>query len=651
VSADALEIVQPQAALNQAEAIESLLSRLEAAARTDRDPAEFFQQLLQDLVGALSAVSGAVWSETDQGLACLQRIGGGPRSPEQLSEACERRLAAAALTDRESKLLAPGAEVPSVEAENESTCLQCLAPRETDGVPGFVLRLALRPDASLGARETASGLLAAVADIALSFQVQHRLRTLHAQESAWKELDAAVLAINSTTRLAECSQMMAEQVRRLTGADRASVLVRRGRRCRLTGISSAAAADRRARQVRLIERVAAEVVAGGGSLQVRIGEGGAARHSAALETYLDETQLRTVRCEVLPAARESSPPVGCLVVESFTAEPTGPWEWRVHLLAPHCGRALERALADQRRGWRGWLNPLRSVSRTALWLLAIALLAGAGLALAVVPADFTIEASGRMMPVERRGVFATADAIVTSVLVKDGSAVTAGQPLVTLIDPDLELEFSRLTGELQTAAARLDSVQAQRKLKRLDRDTDASLLSIEAEELQATVAGLTRQLEVVERQRERLTVVSPLNGRVTRWDLATVLSSLPVRHGQVLMDVYNPQGPWRLELDVPDDVSGYVRLAAADGRPRVDYVFQTDPGRISSGVLNEFADATDINAAGDLTVRGLVDLPDGVAETRQRGASVTAKIYCGRRALGFVWFREAIEFVQRRILF
>lgn len=647
-------LAEPRTALNQADAIESLLVRLETAARQDRDPAEFFQQLLQDVVGALSGLSGAVWSETDQGLICLQRIGGGPRSTEQLSETCERRLAAAALMDKEAKLLAPGAELPAVEAVNESTCLQCLTPRETDGVPGFVLRVSLRPEASLGARETASGLLAAAADIALSFQIQHRLRTLHAQELAWKELDAAVLAINSTTQLAECARVIAEQVRRLTGSDRASLLVRRGSRCRLAAISSAAAAaDRRARQVRLLERVASEALQGGGSFQVRVGDGmSGLRISEAVEAYLDETQLRIIRCDVLNVPdKATQKAVGCLVVDSFTGEATPHWEQRLGVLTPHCARALERALAEQSRGWRRLLNPLRSLSKAALWLLAGVVLIGACVALAVIPADFTIEAPGRLMPAERRGVFAPADAIVTDILVTDGSVVAAGQPLVKLTDPALEQEHSRLSGELQTAAARLDAVQARRKLALRDPKADKSLLSIEEEELRATVAGLERQLAVVQQQRERLTVVSPLAGRVTRWDLTEVLNSLPVRHGQMLMDVFNPDGPWRLELEIPDDVAGYVREGTVEKSPRVDYVFQTNPGQISTGVLTHLADATDVSSDRQLSVRGLVDLPRDAAGTRQRGAGVTAKIHCGRRAIGFVWFREALEFIQRRILF
>jgi hypothetical protein len=648
------EPAPPTSALNQAEAIEALLGRLENAARSRLPAAEFFPSVVQDVVSALGAISGAIWAESDQGLQCQSRIGGGPKSAEELSLETEQRLAAATLLDGEVRWLAPGAQVSGEEpVENDSHAIQCLAPRSAEGVTGIVLRVGLRADASLSARETASGLLAAVSEIVLTFQLQDRLRNLHVQESFWRELDAAVLAIHAARGFTDCARTIAEQARRLLHSDRASVLAWRGSRCKLAAISSAADADRRARQVRLQERIATDAARSGGTFQFQVGDGShAPRVSETVEAYLDETQLRTLRAEVLPRpGSDVRSPVGCLLVESFSAEHAAHWKERLAVLSPHCAAALDRALHEQSRGWRMLFAPLRSLSKTAVWLGIAGALAASVVALTVLQTDFTVEAPGRLMPAERRGVFAPADAIVSDLFVTDGAAVQVDQPLARLVDPELDLEQSRLSGELQTAAAKLDAVQARRKLLRGSRDADTSLLSIEEGELKATVSGLEEQLQVVERQRERLQIISPMHGRVSRWDLSDVLQSLPVRHGQMLLDVYDPDGPWRLELEIPDDVSGYVRLAAQEGQPRLEYVFQTEPGRVLTAQLDELSDATDVDAAGKLSVRGLVNLEPAADSTRQRGTTVTAKIHCGRRSIGFVWFREVIEFVQRRILF
>lgn len=644
------------AALNQAEAVEALLGRLETAARQDRSPADFYEQLTRDLASALSAASASAFVETDQGLQCIQRCGT-PASPtEQLTEDVERRLAAAALASGHPWLLDPGAALSEADVRNESPLLQCLAPKTAEGVPGVVLRVSLRPTAPLGLRETAGGLLNAAAEIALSYQSLSRLRQLRRRDDFWRELDDALQSIHRSTSVRSCAQAIAMEVRRLLSADRVSLLIRRGRRFRLQAVSSGTEIDRRSRQVRLLEQLAAETTRGGGSLDVHVGSGvHPLRQSEFMDAYLDETQLRSVRCEALPPPpRDDQPhrsPDAVLIVDSYTGARTEDWGERLAILAPHCAQAVDRALQWESLGWgRAWL-PFRSLTRSAAWLLVLGAAAAVVAALAVVPADFTVEAPGRLMPAERRGVFAPANAIVDSVLVRDGEAVQQDQPLVRLTDPDLELESSRLQGELQTALARLDAVQARRKLKLQDRSIDSSLLSIEQEELKSTVDGLRQQLEVIRQQRERLTVSSPLTGRVARWDLEHVLQALPVRHGQILMDVYDPAGPWRLELDVPDDVSGYVREALATAPPRVDFVFETDPASIRTAVLSGLSDATDVDLKQELSVRGFVDLTEQSVPHPRRGASVTAKIYCGRRALGFVWFRELIEFVYRRILF
>ncbi len=648
------------AALNPAEAIEALLARLETAAREDRTPAEFYEPLVREMVAALGGTSGAAWVETDQGLVCLARVGpAGPSQSPALSPESERPLAAAVLTGGAPCLLDPGAAFPETDLRNESAGVQCLVPRTAEGVPGVVLRVELRPQAPLYLRETAGGLLAAAADIALIFQSHRRLRELHRQDALWRELAVAIREMHAARTVSASAQVVAREVRRLLPADRVSVLLVRGNRCRLAAVSSDTEPDHRARQVRLLERVAREAVQSGRSFEVAVGTGiNPLRVAESMDDYLDETQVRAVRCELLTppvppdsAASSDGRPIAVLVCDAYTARETEEWRNRLPLLTPHCAQALQGALEKESRGWRRWLTPWRWWSRAAAWGLVLAVVVGALVALTVLPAELTIEVPGRLMPVHRRGVFAPADAIVAEVLVRDEERVHAGQPLVRLIDPDLELEASRLQGELQTALARLDAVQARRKLRLQDRSVDASLLSIEQEELKATIDGLRQQLEVVRQRREQLTILSPLAGRVARWNLQQMLHSLPVRHGQNLMDVYDPEGPWQLELDVPDDVSGYVRLVAAGGPPRVEFVLQTDPARVHAAVLDELGDATELNADHELTVRGIVKLPSGLIDDPRRGATVQGKIYCGRRSLGFVWFRELIEFVQRRILF
>ena len=95
-------------------------------------------------------------------------------------------------------------------------------------------------------------------------------------------------------------------------------------------------------------------------------------------------------------------------------------------------------------------------------MLVVAAIAGGVAALVLVPADFNIEAPGTLQPVVRRDVFAPRSGLVDEVLVAHGAEVDAGQPLVRLRDPALDLELKRVDGELETAQRQLDAVRATR---------------------------------------------------------------------------------------------------------------------------------------------------------------------------------------------
>jgi len=49
-------------------------------------------------------------------------------------------------------------------------------------------------------------------------------------------------------------------------------------------------------------------------------------------------------------------------------------------------------------------------------------------------------------------------------------------------------------------------------------------------------------------------------------------------------------------------------------------------------------------------VRVAVNKDDIPPESRT-GSGVSAKIDCGKRSLGYVWFHDVIEFIQSKILF
>jgi hypothetical protein len=153
-------------------------------------------------------------------------------------------------------------------------------------------------------------------------------------------------------------------------------------------------------------------------------------------------------------------------------------------------------------------------------------------------------------------------------------------------------------------------------------------------------------------QRQALEVRSPTDGQVLTWDIERLLAARPVQRGDRLLTVADLAGPWELELRIDDDQAGHV-LAAGSLQPeplRVSFHVATEPGVRYAGRLRAIGTATEVDDAGRPTVWATVALDDAPAQP-QPGATVVAKIHCGRRAIGYVWLRPLFETVQGRLFF
>jgi multidrug efflux pump subunit AcrA (membrane-fusion protein) len=284
--------------------------------------------------------------------------------------------------------------------------------------------------------------------------------------------------------------------------------------------------------------------------------------------------------------------------------------------------------------------------------LVAAAVAAVVAALVFVPADFTIEAPGTLEPAVRQDVFAPRNGLVDEVLVEHGADVVAGQPLVKLRDPELELDLRRVRGEMETVRRQLDAVRAA-KTGREIRDaspTDLYRLSASEREFAQRLENLQRELALLTAQRDSLVVRSPIAGRVLTWDTAGRLAARPVERGEALATVADLSADWELELNVADDRIGHV-LAARDTTGadlpvefRLRSLDQSHTGHIQT--ISRTAEVGANEAAAAPTVRVIVafdksQLSDAAQRELRPGVSATAQIDCGRRSLGYVWFHDA----------
>ena len=127
----------------------------------------------------------------------------------------------------------------------------------------------------------------------------------------------------------------------------------------------------------------------------------------------------------------------------------------------------------------------------------------------------------------------------------------------------------------------------------------------------------------------------------------------PVRQGQVLMSVADPSGPWELEVQMPEDRMGHIAEAAkASSKPlQVSYILATDPGTSHVGHVTEMHAAAQVRGDEGNTVLLRVAIDKSQLKDMRPGSTVSAKVDCGNRSIGYVWLHDLVSFVQSRILF
>ena len=277
-------------------------------------------------------------------------------------------------------------------------------------------------------------------------------------------------------------------------------------------------------------------------------------------------------------------------------------------------------------------------------------------ALAVIPADFRVEARGELQPVRVRDVFAPADGVVGDLRVRHRQQVAADEVLAVLRRSELDLQFKQVWGELQTARKRFASVEAERmqnQRETAEQRQRYGQLTAEQEELREQVAGLEAQHAILQQQQAELEVRSPLAGEVLTWN-SRIAAAGPAGHPRA---------------DPADRRRSGRSLAAGAARsrpPRCARAGRAAPfGRRPAGLVpagQRSGHDTPRHAGGrgaaDRDRRARRGLCAGHRGPRPRAGpaadprrGVLAKIDCGRRPLGYVWFHDLLDAVQSWLLF
>jgi multidrug efflux pump subunit AcrA (membrane-fusion protein) len=662
--------VDPRLVEETRQQIRGLVNEISQLAKSGLEPREYYAEFLNRVVQALAAQGGVVWTSADGrrldltyqiNLQTTGLIG------DQAGQIRHGRVLQQVMESGEGLLVAPhSGSGDANDAGNPTDFLLVLAPLKVDQECRGVVEVFQRAGARLSTQRGYLQFLLRMCELAGDYLKTRQLRQFSDRQLLWTQLETFTRMVHATLDPTETAFTIANEGRRLIECDRVSVAIRKGRKCYVTAISGQDTFDKRSNTVALLNHLTTAVAKTGEpmwytgdttDMPPQVEE--------AVQAYVDDSHSKTVAVLPLhPPSLDDEPspraePIGALVVEQIeNARPREGMQQRVDVVAQHSSMALANALEHHNLFlmplWRllgraRWVVQARTLPKTVTVVVAALILIGA---MFVIPADFELEGKGTLWPATRRDVFASQDGTVTKLNVKHGGMVKADEVVAELRNSELAVKIEGILGETKESREKILNFNSMLLGPRLT-ETEKRQISgnIQAEE--EKLNSLKQQLAILREEQKDLLVKSPIDGQVITWDVENKLKSRHVKRGQVMMQVADPNGPWELEVLMPEDRMGHIAQARHDlGDPlTLKYILATDPDTEHVGKVTEIHSAAEVRGEEGNTVVLRVDIDKNDLKDLRPGATVTARVYCGRRAIGYVWFHDLIDWVYSKILF
>lgn len=679
------QVINPELIEQTKQQIRGLVGEIAQLARQDIGAAEFYSEFLNRVVTALAAVGGAVWTVAEGGGLQLEyqvnlretRLG-----ENEEDTARHGRLLHKVLRSGEGALAAPfsgAGDDADDKVGNPTPMLLVLGPVTIEGEPKGLVEVFQRPSSDIRTQRGYLKFLMQMCELMGDFLRSRQLRQFSDRQTLWNQLENFTRAAHTSLDPSVAAFTIVNEARRLIGCDRVSVAIRKGNKCRIEAVSGQDVMDKRSNTVVLLGELATAVVAAGEPIWYSGDTSDMAPQvEEALQAYVDESHAKNVA--VLPLVRpdptasddDDAPPpkpIGALIVEQIEdSRPRDGMVQRVNVVCEHSSTALGNALEHNSLFllpvWRSlgkakWVLAARTLPKTILATVAVI---SAIVALCVVPASFRIQGKGKLQPVVRRDVSASVEGTVIKVFVNHGDTVKKGQVLAELRNPDLDVEIAETEGALSQVNEDLASIlrrlieikkAAKSDSRSSSAEEEAKLASDESQAKEKLIA-LQAKRKILLGKRDRLKITSPIDGQITTWDVANILEGRTVQPGQVMMSVSDPNGDWELEVLVPEEHMGYIARAQKDlGHNDLEttYMLENDPSHKHEGTIGDVHLAAEVRGEDGNTVLVHVAIDKHDLKELNQGAGVRARIYCGKRAVGFVWFHDLFEFLHSRVLF
>lgn len=691
--------IDPELVEQTKQQIRGLVSEIAQISKSDVTVAEFYEALLGRIVSALAAVGGAIWTVGEGGrleLAYQINLRQTGLAESEQGQVQHGRLLRKIMDAGEGALVPPQSGFGDEEqGANPTEFLLVLGALKSDQETQGVLEVFQRPVSSVPTRRGYLRFVAQMCDLAGDFLKTRRLRHFTDRQALWGQLENFTRLAHASLDPKETAYTIANEGRRLIECDRVSVALRHGNKFIVEAVSGQDVFDKRSTTVQLLNHLATAVGRTGdtvwytgdtSNLPPQVEE--------AVQHYVDESHSKTVA--VLPlrkpktgadATLDLAPAevMGALIVEQIEdSRPKEGMLQRVDVVTAHSSAALANSLEHhglflmpvwKQLGKLTWVVRARTLPKT---IAIVAVVVSALAALVLVPADFELHGKGSLEAKTRRGVFAPVQGVVEKVFVKDGQKVDKDALLAELSSTELETKLTEITSKALAVQEQISSKRAAVYTPGLPQDRKDELLG-DAAALEVDLEALKVQHKLYRAEQEKLAVKSPIAGLVVSSQVLDELNRRPITRGDQLMQIADPSGELELEILMPEDRMGHVAKAENARKARlaevakqrassrgdkkaleaeqkelerglqVTYILATHPGQEHVGSVREINTLAEVRDAEGNTVLMRVAIDKRELTDPQLGGAVTAKVYCGRRAIGYVWFHDLIAFVQRML--
>lgn len=675
--------------------IQAILQQIGALSRSDADPDRYYEEFLNQVVGALAAAGGAVWTISDAGGLQLTyqvnlRQTGLIENP--IAQAQHGRLLHRVLQSEAGELVAPhsgfsadGQLVPGDSDDqapaNATDFLLVLSPVYNDQGPQGIVEVFQRPGSRPQVQQGYLRFLEQACDLAGDYLRARRLALLADKQSLWEQLESFTRRAHEQLDVRQASYTIVNDGRRLIGADRVTVATGPANRLKIQAISGKDTFDTRSNVTTMLTKVARAVAKTGEDVWYTGDTADfAPQVEKTIDAYVDESNTKAMA--ILPLidrrgeedeapeaieARRSKPPkvIGAIIVEQMVDNrvPDG-FRQRVDVVRSHSETALANAQEHQglflmplwkTLGKATWLFRGRTLPKTlAVIATVIALLCGA----IFVEKDFYLEGSGKLRPAELRNVFAEVDGTVIAINARHQQTVAKGEQLLRLRSNDLAKDLTVIAGQIEEALAEQASLSIElggNDLTPAERDSKLAQYA----KIEKQLATLRAEQRLLEEKQEALSVKSPIDGQVITWNIEELLMGRPVQRGNSLLEVADPTGEWILEVEMPEKRMGHINKALdeSDGTLQVEFLPETSTDTKLQGTLSREGVAASAEVRGEqgTTVFLTVNFDqqafrDAVADPKV-GAEVKAKVACGKRSVAYAYLHDLIDFIRAKVLF